>query len=90
MDVSDFFYFFRTGEVKEESEAPGRGEGRIFIENPKKGGLPDGGGPKGLGGVCGELGGRGAKYFFFGAEMPTKFLHSGKPPPVSVKFLDFF
>ena len=29
-------------------------------------------GARGREGVCGEFGGRGAKYFFFGAEIPTK------------------
>ena len=60
MDVSDIFYFFRTGEGKEESEAPGRGGGAVFIENPKRGGGLQGGrgrGASGLGGVCGEWGG---------------------------------
>ena len=30
------------------------------------------GGAEGRGGVCGEFGGGGAKYFFFEAEIPTK------------------
>ena len=70
MDVSDIFYFFRSGEGKDESEAPGRGGGgRFLIENPKKGGGllgggGGGGGTRGLEGVCGELGGRGLNIFF--------------------------
>ena len=68
VDVSDFF-FRRSEEGKEESEAPGRGGGRFSTENPRrKGGLPGGG--RGLEGVCGELGG--GVNIFFGAEMPTK------------------
>ena len=58
----------------------GNGGGTVFIENPKKGGLPGGWGRgQGLEGVCGGMGG--AKYFFFGAEMPTNLViiwHSGQ------------
>ena len=49
--------------------------GRFFIENPRRGG----GSPgrvgaiwRGAGRVCGKFGGGGAKYSFFGAEIPTK------------------
>ena len=41
VDVSDIFLFlFCSGEGKGESEAPGRGGGSVFIENPRRGGLP--------------------------------------------------
>ena len=77
MDVSDIFYFFCPGEGKEESEAPGEGGVRFFIENPRRGGVSRaGGGGQGRGAgrvFAGNLGGGGAKYFFFGAEIPTKF-----------------
>ena len=74
VDVSDIFYFFCSG--KGESEAPGRGRGSVFLLKipgergggpPRRGGggLPgEGGGPRGLEGVCTEFGGGGARYFF--------------------------
>ena len=66
-----FFIFFPLGEGKGESEAPGRGGGRCFIENPRRGGSPTRGGG-GAGRVsAGNLGGGGLNTFF-GAEMPTK------------------
>ena len=74
MDVSDIFYFFRLGEGKGESEAPGWGRGSVFfIENPRRGVLP------GKGGGRGEAAGRvsvgnwvvgGAKYFFSALKFP--------------------
>ena len=71
-----FFIFFCSGEGKGESEAPGgRGGRAIFIENPRGGvsraGGGGGGGP-GVGRVFAGNLGRRAKYFFFGAEIPTK------------------
>ena len=71
MDVSDILYFSCSGE-KGESEAPGKGGGSVFIENPRRGGggFQEGEGSSGREGVCGELGnffwGGGAKYFFSG------------------------
>ena len=73
MDVSDIFYFFRSGEVKEESEATGRGEGRIFIENPKKGGLPGGGGGRRAWRVfVGNWGGGELNIFLSGPKCPPR------------------
>ena len=75
VDVSDIFYFFCSGRRKGESEAPGvGGGGRFFIENPRRGGAPEGEGPRGREGVCSELGngGGGGQNIFFGAEMSTK------------------
>ena len=40
MDVSDIFSFFRSGEGKEESEAPGRGEGQLLLKIPRGGVSP--------------------------------------------------
>ena len=42
-----YLFFLCSGEGKGESEAPGRGGGRFFIENPRRGegGLPGGWGP---------------------------------------------
>ena len=74
VDVSNIFYFFRSGRAEGESEAPGRGGGRVFIENPRRGGggSPSRGGGEGPGGCLrGILGGE-LHFFFFGAEMPTK------------------
>ena len=52
-----------------EPEAPGRGGGRFFIENPTRGGggSPRGGGRggEGLEGVCGEFRGVGGLNNFF-------------------------
>ena len=59
VDVSDIFNFFCSGERKGESGAPGTG-GADFLLKIRGGGLR--GGEEG---VCGEFGGRGAKFFFF-------------------------
>ena len=71
VDVSDIFIFFCPGEGKGKSEA-GRGG---FIENPRSGGVLQGGGPRGREGLCGkfEIWEGGGLNFFFGAEMPTKY-----------------
>ena len=70
VDVSDIFYFFCSREGKGESEAPGGGGGRFFIENPRRrGGLPRGWG-RGAGRVFAGNGGGGSKYFFSGAKFP--------------------
>ena len=53
----------------------GEGGGRLFMENSQRGGgaLPGRwGGSSGREGVCREFGGVGAKFFFFGAEIPAK------------------
>ena len=73
VDIFDIFDFFCSGEGKGESEATRRAGGRFFIENPR-GGLSEerkGGGGRGPGGRLQGMG-RGAKFFFFGAEMPAK------------------
>ena len=74
VDVSEIFYFFCSGEGKGESEAPGRGGGSVFfMDNPRRGALPNGGGGRGAGRVfAGNLGGGGAKYFFLRAVIPTR------------------
>ena len=63
-----FFIFFLLGEGKGESEAPGRGGVRIFIENPRRGCLRAGrgGGGRGWKGDSGKLGGGGLNFFFRG------------------------
>ena len=71
MDVSDIFIFFCSGKGKGESGAAGRG-GSVCIENPRRGGGVQGGAGRVSAGNLGELGGGGAKFFFFGAEMSTK------------------
>ena len=53
MDVSDIFYFFLLGGGKGESEAPGGGWGRFYMENPTRGG----------GGVSGWVGAGGGGCF---------------------------
>ena len=62
VDVSDIFYFFRSGEEKGESKAPGGGEGDFLWKIPE-GGVSrvggGGGGPRGREGVCREFGGGG-------------------------------
>ena len=69
VDVSDIFYFFCSGEGK----GAGRGgEGRFFIENPRRGGgLPGGwrrggGGGEVPGGCLRGMGGGGLNIFFRG------------------------
>ena len=77
MDVSDIFYFFCSGERKGEFEAPGGGRGDDFLLKIPGRGVSRagrGGGARGWEGVCGEFGWGGAKYFFFGAEIPTKMI----------------
>ena len=76
-DVSDIFYFFCLGR---EKGVGGRSEGggvSIFIENPRRGGSPEGGGAEGPGGCLrriGDLGGGGAKYFFSGPKSPPRLM----------------
>ena len=68
------FFLFWAGEREEASEEVAGG-GRFFIKNRGRGGgFPRRrrGRGKGAGGISMGRGG-GAKYFFFGAEMPTKF-----------------
>ena len=67
MDVSTIFIIFLLGggEGKGESEAPGRGGGRFFIENPRRGGVL----PRGAGRVSA---GNFAKYFFWGPKCPPR------------------
>ena len=83
MDVWGVFLFFLLGERKGDSEAPGRGGGyiRFFIENPRRGGLQVGEGPRGQEGVRGDWGigggglnifGGGAKFFFSGPKCPPR------------------
>ena len=70
VDVSDIF--FCSGE--------GVGGVRFLLKIP--GGVSQergGGGGRGAG-VCGEFGGGGAKYFFGGAEMPTKHMQTNCLP----------
>ena len=69
VDVSDIFYFFRSGRGKGESEAPGGGIG-FFLKIPGGGGVsPAQEGPRGRE----EFGrGGGGKVFFFGGEMSAK------------------
>ena len=73
-----FFIFFCSGRGKGESEAPGRGEDRSFIENPRTGVSRTGRG-RGAGRVSAanlRFGG-GAKFFFFsGPKCPPSFFDS--------------
>ena len=65
---SDIFYFFLLrGGGRGSSRRRGVG-GRFFIENPRRGGLQEGEGPRGRGDVWAHWGiwGGGAKYFFRG------------------------
>ena len=72
MDVSDIFYFFCSGGGR-GFEAPERGEGgRIFIENPTRGGSAGGEGGEGPGGCLRGIGGGGGKYFFSGPKFPPR------------------
>ena len=66
-----FFFFCSGGEG--ESEAPVGWVARLFIENPRRGGVSRARerGARGWEGVCGEWGGGGV-FFLFGAEMSTK------------------
>ena len=69
VDVSDIFIFFLLGGGERGVRGAGRGGGRFFIENPRRGGLPGGWGrgARGAGRVfAGNVGGGGAKYFFSG------------------------
>ena len=67
-----FFFFFGSGEGKGEYGTTGRGVSVFLLKIPGGGGvLQERGGGQGAGRSAGNLGG-GAKYFFFGAEMPTK------------------
>ena len=75
VDVSDIFYFFfARGGGKGESEAPGAVGCRSLLKFPGGGEFffffRGGEGPRGREGVCGELVGGGAKYFFFGPKCP--------------------
>ena len=57
--IYTFSYSFCLEEGKGASEVPER-RGGLFIEDPRRGGLPgEGGGPRGREGVCGESGGGG-------------------------------
>ena len=62
----DIFYFFSSKRGKGVRGAGGGG-GSLFIENPRRGVLQEGEGPRGQEGVCGELGngGGGGLIFFF-------------------------
>ena len=71
-----FLIFFSARGSGKGSPRSWEGGGRFFIENPRRVGVSraGGGGGRGAGRVfAGNLGGGGAKYFFFGAEIPTKF-----------------
>ena len=74
MDVSDISFFFCSGEGKGESEEPGGGGGRFFIEIPRRGGLPGGWGRgRGAGRVfAGNLGG--GLNIFSGPKLPPSFV----------------
>ena len=57
MDISDIFYFFRSGRGEGESEAPGGGGGdRFFIENSQERGVSRTGGAEGPGGCLRRIG----------------------------------
>ena len=69
------FQIFQLGGGEGESEAPGRGGGRILLENPRRGEgvLPgEGGSSEGLGGCRREILG-GGTYCFLG-QIPTQYL----------------
>ena len=72
-----FLFFSARGGGKGNPRRREGGGVRFLLKIPGGGGgLEEGEGPRGREGVCGELGnlgGGGAKYFFFGAEMSTKF-----------------
>ena len=69
-----FIFFSRRGRVKGESEAPGGGRVRFFLffENPRRGGVPGGGGAKGPGGCLRRIGEFGGKIFFWGPKRPPR------------------
>ena len=51
-----FFLFFCSGGGRGSLRRREGGRGRFFLDNPRRGGLQEGEGPKGREGVCGELG----------------------------------
>ena len=55
MDVSDISYFFLPGAGEGKSEPLGGGVVGFFLENPRRGGVSQGGGPRGREGLCGKL-----------------------------------
>ena len=80
VDVSDIFYFSARGKGRGSPRCRegggGGGGGRLFVENPRRRGSPGrvGQGGEGPGGCLrGISGGRGPDFFFFSAEIPTKF-----------------
>ena len=84
MDVSDIFYFFFVrGRGRGSSRHKEGAGGRVFIENPRRGGGSRSRGGRGRGAwrvSVRNLGGGGLN-IFFGAEIPTKNGRSrpGKP-----------
>ena len=74
VDISDIFYFFCSGEGKGVRGARKGVRGVGFLLKITGGGArregEGGGGPRGWEGVCGELEGGGAKYFFPGPKFP--------------------
>ena len=80
MDVSDIFYFFCSGEGRGSPRRQEGGGGAIFLWKIPGEGVSWVGGCGGGGGAgrvfAGNLG-RGGKYFFFWAEIPTKLIISG-------------
>ena len=73
-----FFIFFLLGGGKERVRGAGRGEGGNFLWKIRGGGGSSlwvgAGGERGREGVCWELGGGGAKYFFSGPKCPPSSL----------------
>ena len=67
-----FLFFFLLGEGEGGVRGAGRGEGRFLIQNPRRGGVSRRGRGRGCLRRIGDLGGEGANFFFFGAEMSTK------------------
>ena len=70
-----FLLFFCLGQG--ESEVPGTGGGRLFIESPRRGGSPT------RGGGGGGEGSRGCLQGFFGGELNVFFFSGPKCPPSS-------